>query len=118
LPRGFQLVFTAPVDPRSAQELTSYTIEHYRYEYSGEYGSPELDRTRVTVDRVKLTNDGRSVDITTSPLVKGRVYLINAGGAKSVKGETLVHAVGAYTLNEIPSQAPEKHPFAATGRLQ
>jgi mono/diheme cytochrome c family protein len=116
LPCGFRLVFTAPIDPRSARESTSYTIEHYRYEYSGDYGSPELDRTRLTVDRVELSSDGRSVDLTTSPLVEGRVYLINAGGVNSVKGETLVHAVGAYTLNEIPSHAPGNHPLAATGR--
>jgi cytochrome c2 len=44
-PRGFRIAFTAPADPRSAAEAASYRLEHYRYESTGAYGSPELDRT-------------------------------------------------------------------------
>jgi cytochrome c551/c552 len=105
-PRGFRLVFTRPVSPETAHDKTSYEIEHYRYEYTGAYGSPELDRTRVVIERVELAPDGRSVDITTSPLVKDRVYLIQARGVRSAKGDALVHPTGAYTLNEIPADKP------------
>jgi hypothetical protein len=104
LPRGFRIVFTAPVAPAAAREAASYRIEHYRYECTGAYGSPELDRTRLTIERVELAADGRSVDLITAPLVKGRVYLIQATGTRSAKGEKLVHPAGAYTLNEIPSE--------------
>jgi len=104
LPRGFRIVFTAPVVAATAREAASYHIEHFRYEYTGAYGSPELDRSRLAIERVELSSDGRSVDLITAPLLKGRVYLIQAGGARSAKGEKLVHPAGAYTLNEIPSE--------------
>jgi glucose/arabinose dehydrogenase len=106
LPHGFRIVFTQPVSPREARNLGSYQIEHYRYEYTGAYGSPELDRTRLAIERVELSPDGRSVDLITAPLVKGRVYMIQAEGVRSSKGETLVHPAGAYTLNEIPTAKP------------
>jgi hypothetical protein len=99
---GFRLVFTSPVDPKTAAEAAAYQVEHYRYEYTGAYGSPELDRTRVAVNQVAVAADGLSADVTLPPLVKDRVYLISARGVKSAKGEPLVHPQGAYTLNEIP----------------
>jgi hypothetical protein len=104
LPRGFRIVFTAPVASATAREATSYRIEHYRYEYTGAYGSPELDRTRVAIERIELSSDGRSVDLIAGPLIPGRVYMIQASGVRSAKGEELVHPVGAYTLNEVPSE--------------
>jgi glucose/arabinose dehydrogenase len=105
-PHGFRIVFTQPVSPRTAGDPASYQVEHYRYEYTGAYGSPELDRTRVAAERVEVSADGRSVDLTTSLLVKDRVYLIGAAGVRSTKGEALVHPAGAYTLNEVPSGKP------------
>jgi len=51
-----------------------------------------------------VSPDGLSVDLTTSPLVKDRVYLLTADGVRSATAERLVHSVGAYTLNEIPAE--------------
>ncbi len=101
-PSGFRLVFTKAVDPKSAAEPASYAVEHYRYEHTGAYGSPELDRTRVEVQRVQVSPDGGSADLVLPPLVKGRVYRIAARGVRSPEGAPLLHAEGAYTLNEIP----------------
>lgn len=106
LPRGFRIVFTRPVSPSTARNPASYQIEHYRYEYTGAYGSPELERTRVAIMRVEVSPDGRSADLITAPLVKDRVYLIEARGVRSAKNEALVHPAGAYTLNDIPSGKP------------
>jgi hypothetical protein len=103
-PRGFRIDFTAPVDAATARQPAAYQLEHYRYEYTGAYGSPELDRTPVAVERIDVADDGRSVELTTAPLVRDRVYLIRAGGLRSARGEPLVHATGAYTLNEIPTR--------------
>jgi len=102
-PRGFRVVFTRPVDRATAGDPASYRLEHYRYEYTGAYGSPELDRTAVKVERVEVSADGLSAELTTAPLVKDRVYLLSASGVRSAAGEPLVHATGAYTLNEIPA---------------
>jgi hypothetical protein len=103
-PRGFRVVFTKPVNPATARDPSAYQLEHYRYEYTGAYGSPELDRTRVPVERVELSADGRSADLTVPSLVKDRVYMIAARGVRSASGEVLVHPVGAYTLNEVPRE--------------
>ncbi len=102
-PKGFRLVFTAPVDPKTAGDVSSYAVDHHRYEYTGAYGSPELDRTRADAASAAVAADGRSVDLVLSaPLVAERVYMISARGVKSAKGESPVHPAGAYTLNEIP----------------
>ncbi|MGE3803683.1 MAG: hypothetical protein AB7K24_03305, partial [Gemmataceae bacterium] len=101
-PRGFRILFTRPVERKTAAAITSYQIEHYRYEYTGAYGSPELDRARLKIERVEVAEDGKSVELFTAPLTAGRVYMIRAAGVKSPAGEGLVYPEGAYTLNEIP----------------
>jgi hypothetical protein len=102
-PRGFRIVFTRPVDEATAQDPGSYRLEHYRYEYTGAYGSPELDRAAAPVQRVELSADRRSVELITASLMKDRVYLIDARGVRSKRDEPLVYPIGAYTLNEIPA---------------
>jgi glucose/arabinose dehydrogenase len=102
LPNGFRVNFTTPVDPKTASDPGAYAVEHYRYEYTGAYGSPELDRTKVAVEAVTVAPDGRSVDLTLPPLVKDRVYLITPRGVKSSKGASPVQPTGAYTLHEVP----------------
>jgi glucose/arabinose dehydrogenase len=101
-PRGFRVVFTRPVDPRTAGDPAAYHLEHYRYEYTGAYGSPELDRTSVKVEKAVVSTDGLAVELTTDALVRDRVYLLTAAGVRSTAGEPLVHPTGAYTLNEVP----------------
>jgi glucose/arabinose dehydrogenase len=103
-PRGFRVVFTRPVARESAGNPASYRLGHYRYEYTGAYGSPELDRTAVRVERAEVSPDGLSVELTTAPLVTDRVYLLTAAGVRSAAGEPLVHPAGAYTLNEVPAK--------------
>ena len=67
-------------------------------------GSPELDRTRVAVERAEPDAAATAVDLTVSPLVADRVYLIGARGVRSVTGEAPVHPQGAYTLNQVPAR--------------
>jgi hypothetical protein len=102
-PKGFRIVFTQPVAAESAGNTASYQVEHYRYEYTGAYGSPELDRTRVAVERATVAADGKSVELALPALVKDRIYLITARGVRSAKGEVLVNVQGAYTLNDVPT---------------
>lgn len=103
-PRGFRIHFTTPIDSASAKALASYRIEYYRYETTGAYGSPELDRTTATIEKAEVGADGRSVELTTAPLVRDRVYMIDAAGVRDRRGRTLVQPVGAYTLNAIPGE--------------
>lgn len=108
LPRGFRLHFTRPASRETAGRLASYRIESFRYEYTGAYGSPELDRQPLAVDRVELSADGRHADLITAPLTRDRVYMIHADGVRSPAGEPLVHPVGAYTLHEVPRETPAR----------
>ena len=105
LPRGFRIEYTAPIDETTARDPASYRLEHHRYEYTGAYGSPELDRTAAAVERASVSEDRLSVELTTSRLIKDRVYLIGAPGVRSAGGEGLVHAQGAYTLHQIPPES-------------
>jgi hypothetical protein len=95
-------LLTRPVHAETARDPASYQVEHYRYEYTAAYGSPELERTRVAIERIDVRSDRRAVDLITSSLVKDRVYAISAGGIRSEADEPLVHATGVYTLNEVP----------------
>ncbi len=54
-PDGFELTFTQPVDPKTAGDPKSYSMKTFTYIYRAEYGSPEVDQTTPTIDRV----DGR-----------------------------------------------------------
>jgi len=103
-PDGFRIVFTKPVDRDTASESTSYRIEHFRYEYTGAYGSPELDRTEVPVREVVVNEDGSQVRLRVDRLVPERVYMISAAKVRSSAGESLVAPVGAYTLQEVPER--------------
>jgi cytochrome c551/c552 len=103
-PQGFRIVFTKPIDVATAGKLDSYHIEHYRYEYTGAYGSPELDRTRLAIQQVRVQPDGKTVDLLTALLSKDRVYAISAPGIRSLQNEALVHSLGVYTVNEIPER--------------
>jgi cytochrome c551/c552 len=104
-PRGFRVVFTSAVDARSAGDPASYRLERFRYEYTSAYGSPELDRATVAVHRAAVSGDGLAVELSTVALERDRVYLLSAPGVRSSGGNPLVHATGAYTLNEIPVAA-------------
>ena len=66
-------------------------------------GSPELDRASVKIEKVEVAADGKSVELTTAPLMKDRVYLLTAK-VRSASGEDLMHPTGAYTLNEVPAK--------------
>jgi hypothetical protein len=103
LPQGFRIQFTRPVDVRTAQQAASYRIENYRYEYTASYGSPELDRMAVPIERLVMAADGMNVEVWTAPLLTDRVYMISASGLRSTQNEPLVHDTGAYTLNEVPA---------------
>jgi hypothetical protein len=58
----------------------------------------------VTVERADVSADGRSVELTTSPLVRDRVYMIEVSGIPDTQGAAPVNPVAAYTLNEIPDR--------------
>ena len=101
-PRGFRVVFTTPVDQATADDPTSYRLEHYRYEYTGAYGSPELDRTRGEGRKGRGRGGRQERGADDGAAGEGSRVSVDARGVRSATGKRLVHPTGAYTLNEIP----------------
>ena len=78
-PRGFRVEFTRPADTATLSPA-AFEVQHHRYEYTGSYGSPELDKTKIAIEKVEWGLDGLSAELTLSGLVKDRVYMIGAIG--------------------------------------
>jgi hypothetical protein len=103
-PDGFELTFTYPIDPKSAGDVKSYTIKTYTYIYQSTYGSPEVDETRPTIDRVEVAADRKSVRLYVSKLMEGHVHELAAPGVRSTEGRPLLHKEAYYTLNYVPGK--------------
>jgi len=100
---GFELTFTQPVDIES-MVAESLTMTAYTYKYHKEYGSDEVDQVDPTLEVVSVAADGKSARIKVTPMTKGHVHELHLKGVKNSAGESLLHPVGYYTLNEIPSE--------------
>lgn len=101
-PDGFTLNFTAPVDPASAGNPASYSMEAWTYIHQSGYGSPEVDQATPQITAATVSSDGKSVRLTIDGLVRGHVHYLSSKGVKSTAGENLWHPDAYYTLNEIP----------------
>lgn len=100
--QGFELVFTKPVDPKTAADPASYKFVTYCYIYQSNYGSPEVDHTNPTVTKVEVGKDNRSVRLWLSATQEGHVHEMHANGVRSADGEPLLHPQAYYTLNYPP----------------
>lgn len=99
---GFELAFTQPVDPITAGQIQSYSLQTYTYIYQSTYGSPEVDQTEPSITRVEVSSDHRQVRLFVSGLQEGHVHELHLNGVRSAAGKPLLHAEAYYTLNYIP----------------
>jgi hypothetical protein len=104
-PDGFELTFTLPVDRETAGRVESYKLETYAYIYQGAYGSPEVDHTSPTIDRVEVSADDQSARLFVTGLQAGHVHELHSAGVRSKDGVPLLHSEAYYTLNFIPEQS-------------
>jgi len=102
-PEGFLLTFTQPVDAATVT-AESLTMDAYTYIYQSEYGSPKVDELTPKVEVVSVSADGLTAEIKITPLTKGHVHELKLAGIRNKDGLPLLHAVGYYTLNEIPGK--------------
>ena len=66
---GLKITFTGELDPVSAADPASYAIEQWNYNYSGNYGSPEMSaletgkarHDKVEVKSARLAHDKKTV---------------------------------------------------------
>ena len=110
LSNGFRLTFTRPVDPDRAARPDSYRMSSYTYLYHPDYGSPEVETKELNLTTARVAAGGRSVDLTVEGLRPGYVHELHLPGVVSVEGESLLHPRAYYTLNRIPSAAPDADP--------
>ena len=103
-PDGFELTFTEPVDPASAADPASYTLETYTYIYQSDYGSPEVDGTKPKITRVAVSSDRRSARLVVDGLQIGHVHELHAPGVKNAQGANLLHDAAYYTLFHLPAK--------------
>ncbi|HEX5176605.1 MAG TPA: hypothetical protein VFV83_06235, partial [Chthoniobacteraceae bacterium] len=104
LPDGFEVTFTAPLDPATANNPASYSMRAFTYIYRAEYGSPEVDDLLPKITKIGLSTDRKRVRLTVDRLTKGHIHELHLDGIKSAAGEPLLHKAAYYTLNEIPAR--------------
>lgn len=99
---GFDLVFTEPVDPKTAGDPASYAMESHTYLYSGAYGSDEIDKKAHPIQSATVADDGLRVRLQVGGLRELYVHALRAEGLRSRKGQPLRYPDAYYTLNRIP----------------
>ncbi|MEX0770486.1 MAG: plastocyanin/azurin family copper-binding protein [Balneolaceae bacterium] len=98
---GFTLTFTKPVDFESAANINNYQVTDFIYIYHRKYGSPVINRQDKTITRVDVSEDRQSVRLYVDGLREGYINEVRSG-VESNEGNTLLHPVGYYTLNNLP----------------
>jgi hypothetical protein len=99
---GFDLVFTKPLEPATADRPAAYSLQSFTHHYWSTYGSPEVDRRAEKVQRVKVSADRRTVSLAVTGFRPGRVYELHLDGVKAADGAAILHPEAYYTLNELP----------------
>ncbi len=101
-PDGFELTFTKPVDAKTAGDVNSYRARCWTYHLHSSYGCPPKDTHDLTVKKVTVGNDNKSVRLYIDGLQEGYVQEIRLPGVRSEDGLPVLHAEAYYTLNRIP----------------
>lgn len=103
MPDGFEIEFTKPVDPKSAEDLASYSGESYTYKYHAVYGSPPVNNEPLKIKGVKLSADGLKARLVIDNLRKNYLHTLKLEGVREKENYfSLIHPTAYYTLNNIP----------------
>jgi azurin len=102
-PDGFELEFTMPINESVAKNPESYKMSSFNYMYHHNYGSPVIELEDLNIKGVLVSEDGLKARLVVEGLKEGYIHEINAHGITSKSGMELLHDVGYYTLNQIPS---------------
>lgn len=103
-PDGFELVFTQPVDPKTAMDPRSYQMKSYTYTYHSSYGSDEILNRELPIEQITVSEDGTRVHLKANGLRELYVHELIAAGVKNKAGQSLLHPQAYYTLNKIPKE--------------
>lgn len=103
---GFTIYFTKPVNPEAATQIDNYKLISYTYLYQQRYGSDEVNKETVKIERITHNDANHSVRVhlAANPgLRKGYVHEFSLDNlTSSDTNEPLLHRKAYYTLNAIP----------------
>ncbi|MED5419162.1 MAG: hypothetical protein VYA27_10690, partial [Verrucomicrobiota bacterium] len=99
---GFELTFTAEIDPKTAGDKASYSMNSWTYVYQSGYGSPEVDKTGQAIESVTVGADRKSVRLKVANRQAGHCHHLKSPGVRSKTGGELWHQDAYYTINEFP----------------
>jgi glucose/arabinose dehydrogenase len=112
---GFDLTFTRPVDPSTAQGDSTYRFTRYYYAYGQSYGSSQRGVKPVPVTGIDVAPGGERVSITLDELKAGYIYQLDLEGLRAEDGTRLVNRTAYYTLNHLrPPGSYEREERTAT----
>ena len=99
---GFEFRFTLPVDPSTAADVRSYSLETFTHHYYGAYGGPEIEQAGHEIRSASVSDDGLTVRLVVDELIPGHIHELHFPGVRGLQGQSLVHDVAYYTLNRLP----------------
>jgi len=106
--KGFQINFTKKLYPDQASKKENYTLYHYHYPYHEKYGSPQIEKTPISIKDIKISADFKSVNLILEKLVPLRIYAIQFQNLKSKDGKPLHTTEAHYTLNRLRKDINQK----------
>ncbi|WP_220392814.1 DUF7133 domain-containing protein [Chitinophaga lutea] len=103
-PKGFDLVFTQPVDVASARNPASYSMRQYNYNYHKKYGSHQMNLDSVAIRQVLVSPDHKRVSIVLQQMKAGYVYELKLKNIQTTAGQPLQNNLICYTANRLPGE--------------
>lgn len=100
--KGFRVRFTDAL-AASAADPAAWGIVRYTYNYWATYGSPQVGRAVVQPEKVEISADGLTAEVTLPGVVQDYVYDFTLGeGVRSHRGQVLLNPRIAYTVRSVP----------------
>jgi len=96
---GFKLEFTEALTKNSVKS-DSVSAKEWNYHYSGNYGSPKKNIKELKISQIKLSDNGKTLDINM-PLTADKVVQMDFTGLRDVKGRSVSVDKVYYTLNQL-----------------
>ncbi len=108
-PDGLELEFTLPVDKALAQDASHYQVNGFTYHYHHQYGSEIMNMENSPIKGLIVSEDGMKVRLVLDNMREGYIHEVKVTDMLSYQGNNLLHTVGYYTMNNIPTGEKVKH---------
>ncbi len=99
---GFEVVFTKALNRSHKLDASTIIVEQWCYESTERYGGDKVDKTRLAVDRISLSDDRTSARLFLEGLREGYVvYFLFDDSLRSEDDDALWSGEVWYTLNNL-----------------